>query len=169
MTIDLSALQAAARRSRAEIAASASDARRRGVRTAFLCHSHKDAVYVEGLLVLLREAGWQVYVDWLDTSMPAVPNAQTAANIRGRIRDCDYFLFLATPNGCASRWCPWEIGVADGIKNHANILVIPTREGRVYYGNEYLGLYRRIEVANDGRLAAWRPGDRNNGVYMASV
>ena len=62
MAIDLSVLRAAARRSRVEIAASAVDARQRGVRTAFLCHSHKDADYVEGLLVLLREAGWQVYV-----------------------------------------------------------------------------------------------------------
>lgn len=169
MAIDLSVLRAAARRSRVDVAASAGDARQRGVRTAFLCHSHKDADYVEGLLVLLREAGWQVYVDWKDSAMPAVPNTQTAANIRGRIRDCDYFLFLATPNACASRWCPWEIGIADGIKNNANILVIPTRDGQTDYGNEYLGLYRRIDIARDNRLAAWRPGDHSNGVYMASV
>lgn len=169
MAIDLSVLRSAAARRRVEVAASFGEARQRGLRTAFLCHSHKDAVYVEGLLVLLREAGWNVYVDWKDNSMPEVPNTQTAANIRGRIRDCDYFLFLATPNACVSRWCPWEIGVADGIKNHANILVIPTRNGQTYYGNEYLGLYRRIDLANDNRLAAWHPGDHSNGVYMASV
>lgn len=169
MAIDLSTLAAAARRSRVEEVASAQAARQRGMRTAFLCHSHKDATYVEGLLVLLHEAGWRVYVDWKDHAMPAVPDTQTAENIRRRIRQCDFFLFLATPNALASRWCPWEIGVADGIKDQDRILVIPTQSGQTYYGNEYVGLYRRIDFASDHRLAVWRPGMNTGGSYMASI
>lgn len=38
----------------------------------------------------------------------------TPATIKQKIRDLTSFLFLATPNSIASRWCPWEIGYADG-------------------------------------------------------
>lgn len=169
MAIDLSQLAEAARRPRTRVARSLNEAQAKHLRTAFLCHSHKDATYVEGILVLLKEAGWNVYVDWMDISMPEVPDQTTAENIRKRIRICDFFLFLATPNALASRWCPWEIGVADGIKPHDGILVIPTRNGQTYYGNEYVGLYRRIDLANDGRLAAWRPGTTSGGTYMAGM
>lgn len=169
MAIDLSRLAEAARRPRIRVARSLNEATQQRLRTAFLCHSHKDATYVEGILVLLKEAGWNVYVDWMDSSMPEGPDQTTAENIRTRIRSCDFFLFLATPNSLASRWCPWEIGIADGIKAHDRIYVIPTRNGQSYYGNEYVGLYRRIDIAKDGRLAAWQPGTTSGGTYMAAL
>jgi hypothetical protein len=31
---------------------------------AFLCHSHLDAEYVQGLITILGESGWKIYVDW---------------------------------------------------------------------------------------------------------
>lgn len=48
--------------------------------------------------------------------MPERPNKETAQRIQGKIREIDYFLFLATENSGASRWCPWEIGYADSQK-----------------------------------------------------
>lgn len=90
------------------------EARPLGFKTAFLCHSHKDQDLVKGLITLLVEAGWQIYVDWADSSMPETPNRQTAGKIKKRIEDYYFFLFLATANSMASRWCPWEIGYADG-------------------------------------------------------
>jgi hypothetical protein len=109
MAIELDTLASAASRTRTRVAASLNEAKQRSLRTAFLCHSHKDSTYVEGLLVVLQETGWNVYVDWQDTSMPEIPNQETARNIRARIEQADYFLFLATPNALASRWCPWEM------------------------------------------------------------
>jgi hypothetical protein len=55
-------------------------------------------------------------------------------------------MFLATPNSMVSRWCPWEIGYADGKKTLDAIVIVPTKDdaGR-FYGNEYLQLYRRLE------------------------
>ena len=47
-----------------------SEASNRGAKTAFLCHSHKDADLVRGLVNLLAEAGFNAYVDWTDASMP---------------------------------------------------------------------------------------------------
>ena len=69
-----------------------------------------------------------------------------------------------------SRWCPWEIGYADGKKPIESIFVIQTQDdaGR-NYGNEYLGLYRSIEVSDAGRIASWRPGYPKNGVFLNSL
>lgn len=100
--------------------------------------------------------------------MPETPNRETARNIRQRIEQSNYFLFLATPNSLASRWCPWEIGVADGRKAYDNIFVIPTRNGNNHYGNEYVELYRRIDLSVGGKLAAWMPSDIKDGRYLSS-
>lgn len=168
MPIEISNLRMAASRYRSQLARNLTEARQGNVQTAFLCHSHKDEVLVEGLIVLLQEAGWHVYVDWKDASMPETPNKETARNIRHRIEQSNYFLFLATPNSLASRWCPWEIGVADGRKAYDNIFVIPTRNGNNHYGNEYVELYRRIDLSVGGKLATWMPSDFNDGRYLSS-
>jgi hypothetical protein len=48
-----------------------------------------------------------------------------------------------------SHWVPWEIGVADQIKTLANIGIVPvTDKHGNFEGNEYLQLYRRIELDN---------------------
>jgi len=88
----------------------------------------------------------------MDASLPDSPNKETAQKIQNRIKITDFFLFLATKNSTASRWCPWEIGYADGIQKGDRILIIPVTEGDVCYGNEYLQLYRRIDIASHGGL-----------------
>ncbi len=169
MAIPLDRLSRAAARPRRRIAKSLTEARRIGTKTAFLCHSHQDADYVEGLVVLLAEEGWDVYIDWQDETLPAKPNSDTAAVIRNRIAAADYFMFLATPNAVASRWCPWEIGYADGVKSNDQIFIIPTQDssGR-YFGNEYLQLYRRIDFSTMDYLASWYPGE-SQGVLVKSL
>lgn len=152
-----------------QLANSITEARRLHLKTAFLCHSHLDRELVRGVVQRLRRAGWDVYVDWADDSMPASPNRETAAKIKDRIVACDYFLFLATANSMASRWCPWEVGYADGKKSIDQILLIPTTDdqGR-FHGNEYLQLYRRIMLADDGDVAAFNPGE-TLGVYARQL
>jgi hypothetical protein len=44
----------------------------------------------------------------------------------------------------SSRWCPWELGYADGVKTHERIIMIPTQDGYASYGSEYLDLYTYI-------------------------
>jgi hypothetical protein len=99
MPITIDELRAAAAQSRVtKFADGITDARRRGVRTAFLCHSHKDTQLAEGLVALLAQHGWRLYVDWKDAEMPERPNRETAERIQARIVECNYFLFLATGN-----------------------------------------------------------------------
>lgn len=145
-----------------------SEAKSAGWRTAFLCHSHSDQMQVQGVVQMLREAGWLVYVDWMDAGMPDVPDRTTAARIKNRIVQTDWFLFLATRNSMSSRWCPWEIGYADGKKPIDRIIVIPTQEGYSTHGNEYLQLYRHIDVTALGRLAVFDPGEKR-GVFVADL
>lgn len=137
-----------------------------GLQTVFLCHSHRDEQLVKGVITMLQEAGWRVYVDWADASMPEIPNRKTAEVIKQKIVALDYFLFLATANSMASRWCPWEIGYADGEKPIDRILMLPTTDGATTHGNEYLQLYRRVEMSTLNKLGVWLPGDDKNGVLL---
>lgn len=121
-------------------------------KTAFLCHSHHDEELVKGLIVLFKEAGVDLYVDWKDSSMPNKPNRTTAVNIQARIKTSDIFIFLATANSKSSRWCPWEIGYADS--SNKSIFIVPTSDYYGNYGNEYLDLYPKIDTGvfkKDGR------------------
>lgn len=171
MPVLIDTLRSAATRSRfTKVARTLSEARTMGLRTVFLCHSHKDADLVQGLITLLAEGGWQAYVDWEDTSMPENPTQETAQKIQAKIRQLDYFMFLATPNSMTSRWCPWEIGYADGQKSIDTILIFPTsdRSGN-YYGNEYLQLYRKVDNAQGGGLGVWHPGRSASGVLLKTL
>lgn len=86
MPVAIDDLRAAAAHSRViKFADSITEARRRGVRTAFLCHSHKYAELAEGLIALLAQHGWRPYVDWKDVEMPERPNRETAERIQARI------------------------------------------------------------------------------------
>jgi hypothetical protein len=125
-------------------------------KTGFLCHSHKDRELALGVQQWLMEHGMHLYIDWQDTSMPESPDATTAARIRKIIQGADVFLFLATNDSMLSRWCPWELGFADGVKRNEQIAVIATSDasGR-YYGNEYLQLYRRIDQTTAGGSLSW--------------
>lgn len=151
MPFDQSLLLSEATRS--VVRRSLDDAVRQGAPTAFLSHSHKDALLAKGLQLRLNRLGWDVYIDWEDTSMPDRPDATTADKIRRKIVQLDLFLFLATQNSMSSRWCPWELGYADGRKINSTILIVPTSDVRGTYGNEYLELYRNIDEAKGGGVA----------------
>ena len=136
---------------------------------AFLCHSHSDAQYVKGFIQLLKEENIDVYVDWQDSSMPENTNRDTAVKIQQKIQEADYFFFLATPNSVKSRWCPWEIGYADGVKNYESIFIIPTQDRNgYYYGNEYLQLYQKIDRSTHGILCFWKPHEQH-GKFVSSL
>lgn len=129
--------------------------------TAFLSHSHKDRLLAKGVQGFLRAAGWNVYIDWEDTEMPAKPNRQTASRVKDRIKQLGWFLYLATQNSAVSRWCPWEVGYADGVKQIDRLVIIPTTDGYNTYGAEYLGLYRRISLSSLGDFRVFAPDNSN--------
>jgi hypothetical protein len=133
----------------------------------FLSHSHSDADLVEPFLLKLFEEGVVVYVDWKDPTMPSVTNPDTAKVLKDRIKQCGKFILLATNNALESRWVPWELGIADLQNGMSNVAVLPIQDsGTSWKGNEYIGIYSRVEPAHNGRLAVFEPG-KQEGVYLS--
>lgn len=128
--------------------------------TIFLSHSHKDKDLVQKFIDYLADISQViVYVDWQDSDMPNATNRQTAERIKGKIREMEFFLVLATQNAMNSKWVPWEIGVADQIKPINKIALVPvmSSDGR-FHGNEYLELYPTIEPTTTNNLAKFESG-----------
>lgn len=169
MPITVATLREANRRASRPLASTLTEARALNIKTVFLCHSHPDAELVKGFVTLLREAGWRAYVDWADTEMPGKPNRVTAARLQEKIVAADYFLYLATSNSATSRWCPWEIGYANGKKPIDRLLVCPTTDGATTHGGEYLELYRRLDFSNLRQLTVWQPGDSTAGAPVRDL
>lgn len=118
--------------------------------TVFLSHSHKDRDLVLSLIEVLARFKIKVYVDWQDSTMPRVTNRITAEGIKKRISALDVFLVLATNNAMNSKWVPWEIGIADNLKELETIAIIPVVDSSgVFTGNEYLQLYPRVDIQNN--------------------
>ncbi len=136
------------------------------VTTVFLSHSHQDADLVEPAILFLASQGVVVYVDWKDPTMPAITSPETAARIKERIGACKKFVVLGTNNAVKSRWIPWELGVADSRTGMNNIAVMPVvPQYRSWEGQEYVGIYSRLETADDGRWAVF-PAGQNRGMYL---
>ena len=172
MAITFSTLRSAATRPSRVVANSLSEALSMRKQTAFLCHSHIDKDLAIGLQTLLKENGWDLYIDWQDNEMPSTPDKNTANKIKSKIAATQWFLFLATQNSTSSRWCPWEIGYADSSKNHDQILIVPTEDdqGR-FYGNEYLQLYRQLTDASNTSInkrgyAVFNAGATQGGLWV---
>lgn len=175
MAIKTRSLRSAANRSgRVVLAKSLNEALSKNQQTAFLCHSHKDQELAKGLQVLLKENGWDLYIDWEDTEMPSTPNKETASKIKKKIKATDWFLFLATTNSTQSRWCPWEIGFADLAKGYEKILIIPTEDDYGnWYGNEYLQLYKKMDEASNklgkSGYAIFEAGLSGSGIWVETL
>ena len=148
---------------------SLAEARMTGRQTAYLSHSSKDIALAEGLQVLFRERGWDIYLHWEDDTMSETPTRENEEKIQKRIRECDWFLFLATANSSALSWCSWELGYASGSKSSDAILIVPTKDGSdMWYGSEYLQLYRHIDVTSSRRFGAFRPTE-DRGVLIGDL
>lgn len=114
----------------------------------FLSHSINDAELVLGVKVLLEEMGKKVYVDWVDD--PELDRSQvtkhTAERLRGRMKQSDSLLYIATESASSSKWMPWELGYFDGHKP-GNVAILPVldSEDQKFEGQEYLGLYPVVD------------------------
>lgn len=170
MPISLNALdRAALQSSRTVVTKSFAEALAKSQKTAFLSHSHLDRSRAKGLQKLLADEGWDLFIDWEHNTLDERPTRATAEWLQKSIVLCDWFLYLATPNSKVSRWCPWEIGYADGEKGADAIIIIATSDSRGVYGNEYLDLYRQISDTSAGRLALFEAATPSNGRYLSQV
>jgi hypothetical protein len=125
----------------------------------FLSHSHKDQDIVEQVVELLGNQGIRVYVDWKDITMPEVTSPETAAKIKNKIVACNKFVLLATNYALASRWVPWELGVADVSLSMPHVAIMPVLDPPIdWKGNEYIGIYSTLKKSNNGNIEVFEPG-----------
>lgn len=112
----------------------------------FLSHSHEDFEYTYRVGAFLKKNyNVEVYIDELDSLMPSSTNSDTARMLIKKIRTYDRFIFVGTINSFKSKWCNWELGIANdkNLKGHLAFFVMndhPAKSG-VYDKNEYVGLY----------------------------
>lgn len=119
----------------------------------FLSHSYLDKALVLTLVDLFTKAGYYIYVDWIDDVQLDRSNvtASTANFIRTRIKQCKGLSYVSTNNIVSSKWCPWELGVADGLHNGKACILPILNQGNSYNGQEYLALYPYIEYERRSR------------------
>lgn len=121
--------------------------------TVFISHKHSDLPDIKGFLSYLTENYNVVpYIDSMDHNMPNMTNAETAMRIKSVIESCDKFILLATNRALQSKWCNWEVGIADKSKFSAhNMAVLPMYEkgSNRFDGNEYLQIYPYIDEVMD--------------------
>ncbi len=108
----------------------------------FLSHSSLDRTLVLSLVDLFVDAGYAVYVDWIEDEELDRNNitAKTAQVLKKRMNYSRGLAYIATSNTIHSKWCPWELGYFDGKKNR-RCCILPIMEQGEYNGQEYLGLY----------------------------
>ena len=123
----------------------------------FLSHSHTDKSIVEQAVTFLRTLGVDVYVDWMDETMPESTSGETAIKIKGKIRENDKFVLLATNTAIKSKWCNWEVGIGDVFKSYdKKLAILPLADNSGNWeGNEYLQIYPRIEKATSNNTDFW--------------
>lgn len=120
----------------------------------FLSHSHYDMKYVKIARAFFEQFGVKVYVDWADDTMPKTTSGETASKIKTKIHTNKFFILLATDIALYSKWCNWEVGIADLLKyRNDKIAILPISDERdKWKGNEYLQLYPEIMCDNMNRL-----------------
>ncbi|MDR6525322.1 hypothetical protein J2787_000692 [Chryseobacterium rhizosphaerae] len=86
----------------------------------------------------MNKLGVDVYVDWLDNGMPKNTNCSIATRIKGKIKQNDKFILLATEAAIVSKWCNWELGYGGAQKYFKNIVVmaITNSENNSFSGSE---------------------------------
>ncbi len=135
----------------------------------FVSHSFKDKDLVIGLRYKFKQCGYKAYVDWIDdhTLDRKAVTPRTAEIIRNRLDHCQGLAYVATANSTSSKWCPWELGLADGKIGRACILPVMDES---FKGSEYLGLYPYMEyakVSNSNRYEFWIQDQEDEKKYTS--
>ena len=133
----------------------------------FLSHSHHDSRLVHLVVGLLHKFGAQIYIDWLDPTMPKETNSKTAKKLKEKITDCSKFIMLASKGALDSHWVPWELGYADSNKGLQNLAVLPIEKNHGdWTGNEYVGIYPYIMQVGENQYFVVED-DNNNSTPLS--
>lgn len=116
----------------------------------FLSHASEDAIIIKAVRDELTDAGYSVYVDWIDDPQleRSHVNTATAALLRDRMKQCKSLLFATSSAARKSVWMPWELGFMDAFTKTrvAIVPIVPDDDAdKGFKGQEYLGLYPYLD------------------------
>ena len=135
----------------------------------FISHSFRDKDLVAGLAYLFREAGYAIYIDWINDSKLDRTNvtSATANTIKNRIKGSKGTAYISTSNSTTSKWCPWELGVSDGY--NGKVCILPVMDSSSFKGQEYLGLYPYLDyetIKGTEKYEFWVRDQNNDNKYV---
>jgi hypothetical protein len=114
----------------------------------FLSHSHLDDDSLAHLIALLEDCGADVRVDRKEANLLTLSGSEAAPLVREQIQSSPKLVVALTMSIVASRWMPWEIGLADGMHGVRNVALFPLRAPNVAavpVEKEYLAMYPTIQ------------------------
>ena len=116
----------------------------------FLSHSSLDKGDILSLVDLFVNAGYAVYVDWIeDEELDRTEvTPKTAQLLKKRMNSSQGLAYIASTNTAQSKWCPWELGYFDG-KKSKRCCILPIMEAGNFVGQEYLGLYPYLRYGQE--------------------
>ena len=138
----------------------------------FLSHSYSDKVKVHKLVKMFNDCGYSVYVDWIDDKQldRSLVDSQTANILKARMKNSKGLAFLTTANSVSSKWCPWELGYMDGLKNGRCCILPVLQYKRDYFsGQEYLGIYPYLDyevIGGTTKYEFWVNSPSNPKMYV---
>ncbi|SDZ87385.1 hypothetical protein SAMN05660964_00479 [Thiothrix caldifontis] len=125
----------------------------------FMSHAYTDREIILGITLLLEDLGYTVYLDWRDDPYldRSQVSKQTASKLKIRMKASRCLFYSTTSSASTSKWMPWELGFKDGDNKRSAILPIAYSPTSSYEGQEYLGIYPYIDVADDttGKRRLW--------------
>ncbi len=123
----------------------------------FLSYSLHDLSFAKKIFNLLIKKGFSVYADFIDPSFSRQNvNKKTAKKLSKMISKCKSLIYIHSKSAAVSKWCPWEIGLASGLKNfRCAIMPLVEELDSEFERQEYLLLYPIIDYNKD-----------HNGIYM---
>lgn len=138
----------------------------------FISHSYMDKELINVLYEMFNKCGYNVFIDWKNEELQdrGKVNEIVALKLKLYMQNSDGLLYISTDNSSQSKWCPWELGYVDGLKNRVAILPI-LDSVKKFEGQEYLGIYPYItydKYANKDCYDFW-VNDVNNPKKYASL
>jgi len=133
----------------------------------FVSHSHKDEVRSKALVKKLQGWGMSVYVDFEDTSLGQLTDIGLADRLMEKLRTCHLLVFAFSEEAAASKWMPWELGLAHGVIGRVVLWPFTKRALHARQTQEYLNLYecldpetaqeRLLKLVAEARASSIRP------------
>lgn len=124
----------------------------------FLSYNHKDIVLAKAVYHELINQGISVYADFIDPTFKTIVDKTTALILCDRLADCKALAYIHTANASNSKWCPWEIGLASGLRDFKCLIISAIeRDDNEFIRQEYLLLYP---------FTSYSPDLNGNGPYF---